>query len=68
MVTVLDVDDEAAAHYADIVVELRRGGTPLPTNDIRIAALAAREGATVVTTDGHFSKTGRIGSLILAEP
>ena len=68
VVTVLDVDDEAAAHYADIVVELRRGGTPLPTNDIWIAALAAREGATVVTTDGHFSRIGRIGSLILAEP
>lgn len=65
VVAALDVDDEAAAHYADIVVELRRAGTPLPTNDIWIAALAAREGATVVTTDCHFDRIGRIGSLIL---
>ena len=67
VVTILDVDDEAAAHYADIVVELRRAGTPLPTNDIWIAALAAREGATVVTTDRHFARIGRVGSVILAE-
>lgn len=68
VVTILDVDDDAAAHYADIVVELRRAGTPLPTNDIWIAALAARDGATVVTTDGHFARIGRIGSVILAQP
>ena len=54
-VATLNVDDEAASHYADIVVELRRLGTPIPTNDIWIAALAAREGATVLTTDGHFA-------------
>ena len=66
VVAILNVDDEAASHYADIVVELRRSGTPLPTNDIWIAALAAREGATVVTADGHFAHIGRVGSLILS--
>lgn len=66
VVAILNVDDEAASHYADIVVELRRSGTPLPTNDIWIAALAAREGATVVTADGHFAHIGRAGSLILS--
>ncbi len=66
VVAVLDVDDEAALHYADIVVELRRGGTPVPTNDIWIAALAAREGATVLTSDGHFAHIGRVGSVILS--
>ncbi len=63
---ILNVDDEAASHYADIVVELRRHGTPIPTNDIWIAALAAREGATVLTTDGHFADIGRVGSVILS--
>ena len=66
VVAILNVDDEAASHYADIVVELRRSGTPLPTNDIWIAALAAREGATVVTADGHFAYIGRVGSLIVS--
>ena len=31
-----------------------------------IAALAAREGATVLTTDDHFTDIGRIGSVILS--
>ena len=65
-VAVLTVDDEAASHYVDIVVELRRHGTPIPTNDICIAALAAREGATVLTSDGHSARIGRVGSVILS--
>ena len=65
-VAILAADDEAALHYADIVVELRRRGTPIPTNDIWIAALAAREGATVLTCDGHFAHIGRAGSVILS--
>ena len=65
-VAILSVDDEVASHYADIVVELRRRGTPIPTNDIWIAALAAREGATVLTSDGHFAYIGRVGSVILS--
>ena len=63
--SVLDVDDEAASIYAEIVVELRRAGTPLPTNDIWIAALAAREGLTVLTFDRHFERIGRVGKIIL---
>ena len=53
-VSVLVVDEEAAGHHADLMVELRRAGTPVPTNDVWIAALALREGATVLTCDGHF--------------
>lgn len=62
----LDVDDEAASLYADLIVQLRRDGTPLPTNDLWIAALAAREGAMVVTYDEHFRRIRRVGSLVLA--
>lgn len=60
-VTVLDVDDEAASIYADLVVTLRRAGTPIPTTDLWIAAVAAREGATVLTYDAHYEKIGRVG-------
>jgi len=41
VVHVLDVDDEAAQIYSEIVA-----GTPIPSNDIWIAAVAAREGCT----------------------
>lgn len=66
VVHLLAVDDEAAQIYADIVVALRAAGTPVPTNDIWIAAVSAREGATVVTFDGHFAAIGRVGHRILA--
>jgi predicted nucleic acid-binding protein len=65
VVHVLDVDDDAATVYADIVTALRAAGTPLPTNDIWIAAVAAREGATVVTYDAHFRAISRVGSRVL---
>jgi tRNA(fMet)-specific endonuclease VapC len=65
VVRILDVDDEAASCYADLVVDLRKAGTPLPTNDIWIAALAVREGATVITYDRHFEEIPRVGCKIL---
>ncbi len=65
VVEVLEVDDATSRIYAEIVVALRQAGTPLPTNDIWIAALAARSGATVVTYDAHFEAIGRVGAAIL---
>ncbi|MBW2526998.1 MAG: type II toxin-antitoxin system VapC family toxin [Deltaproteobacteria bacterium] len=64
-VAIVEVDDEAASIYADIVVALREAGTPVPTNDIWIAATAVRERATVVTYDRHFSQIRRAGVRIL---
>jgi predicted nucleic acid-binding protein len=64
-VKVLDVDTDAACNYADIVVDLRKKGTPIPTNDVWIASLAIREGATVLTFDAHFSHIERLAVLRL---
>lgn len=65
-VHVLDVDEEASEIYAEIVVALRAARTPVPTNDIWIAAVAAREGVHVVTYDAHFSQIARVGTYVLA--
>jgi tRNA(fMet)-specific endonuclease VapC len=62
----IPVDGEVARTYAEIVVELRQAGTPLPTKDVWIAASAARVGATVLTFDEHFNSIRRVGSVILA--
>lgn len=59
------VDGEVSRHYAEIVVDLRRAGTPLPTNDVWIAATAARVGAPVLTADRHFEAITRVGAVIL---
>ena len=61
----LPVDGDIARIYGEIVTALRRAGTPLPTNDIWIAATAARAGATVLTYDPHFRAIERVGCVIL---
>lgn len=65
VVQVLPVDSETSRHYAGIVAELRKAGTPLPTNDIWIAATAARNGTTVLTCDDHFERIARVGSIVV---
>jgi tRNA(fMet)-specific endonuclease VapC len=64
VVETLAVDAEVARIYAEIVVDLRKAGTPLPTNDIWVAATAVRAGASVVTYDSHFSKIKRVASIV----
>ena len=61
----LPIDSAIGQIYAEIVVELRRNGTPIPSNDIWIAATAANADAIVVTYDAHFSAIQRVGCLLL---
>lgn len=65
VVQVLPVDSETSRQYAEIVAELRKAGTPLPTNDIWVAATAARNGATVLTCDAHFGRISRVGAVVV---
>lgn len=66
-VQILEIDDVASSIYAEIVIALREAGTPIPTNDIWIAAAAAREGAVVATYDQHFRRIGRVGVRLMGE-
>jgi tRNA(fMet)-specific endonuclease VapC len=68
VVEALVVDPQVTHHYATIVTDLRRAGTPLPTNDIWIAATAARHSATVLTYDEHFKHIMTVGTVILDPP
>jgi predicted nucleic acid-binding protein len=65
IVSVLPVDADVARVFADVVSDLRRAGRPLPTNDIWIAATAARAGATILTYDSHFESITRVGSHVI---
>ena len=62
----LVIDRDVGQVYSEIVVALRSLGTPIPTNDIWIAAAAARSGATLLTYDSHFASIQRTGSLVLS--
>jgi tRNA(fMet)-specific endonuclease VapC len=53
-VVVVAVTDNVAERYAAIVTSLKRQGTPIPTNDIWIAATALENGGRVVAYDSHF--------------
>ncbi len=66
VVEVLAVTDEVADIYADLVLDLKRAGTPLPANDIWIAAVAVRHGASILTYDTHFRTITRASARILA--
>ena len=64
-VEIVPVDEYVAQIYGEIFADLRARGRPLPTNDIWIAASAARAGATLLTFDVHFREIVRVGTLIL---
>ena len=52
--SVLPVLEPTTHHYAAICHNLRTAGTPIPTNDAWIAALALEHGLPIVTRDQHF--------------
>lgn len=51
--------------YASLYRQLRKQGTPIPTNDLWIAALTLQHGLTLATRDRHF---GSLPQLSLLEP
>jgi tRNA(fMet)-specific endonuclease VapC len=51
---VIPVVRETAERYAEIRHELKTVGTPIPTNDLWIAALARQHQLQIVTRDAHF--------------
>lgn len=53
-VTELYPDNNTTNHYAYLFYQLRKQGTPIPTNDIWIAALTIQHNLTLVTLDRHF--------------
>ena len=53
-VSLLPVTRTTADRFGRLAAKLRRAGTPIPTNDIWIAAHAFESGAELVTFDRHF--------------
>ena len=45
---------ETAEQYARLFAQLKRAGTPVPDNDLWIAALALEHDLVLVTRDAHF--------------
>lgn len=54
-ISVIDIDKDISFRYGFIVKDLRKQGTPIPTNDIWIAASNMEKGALLLSRDKHFS-------------
>ena len=59
-VEIANVTSRTAERYAAIFQWLRSQGTPIPTNDIWIAAVAMEKGADLLSADGHFEQVPQI--------
>jgi tRNA(fMet)-specific endonuclease VapC len=59
-VAALFPDDQTTLYYASVQQQLRRQGTPIPTNDLWIAALALQYNLTLHSRDGHFDRLPQI--------
>jgi predicted nucleic acid-binding protein len=55
-VALYGIDQDTAEYYCVVLNQLQKQGTPIPTNDIWIAATAFQYGLQLYTLDGHFAK------------
>ena len=59
-VAVLDISESTAERYAVILNFLRSQGTPIPANDVWIAASAMEHSLRVLTRDAHHLKVPQV--------
>lgn len=64
-VHVTTVSASVARHYGRVFATLRRAGTPVPANDMWIAACAIDQGACLLTFDHDFDRIAALDSIVL---
>ena len=65
IVELAQIGDLTSDRYSRIAAQLKRQGTPIPTNDIWIAAQTMEHGVELITSDQHFEK---ISGLVYSIP
>jgi tRNA(fMet)-specific endonuclease VapC len=60
---VLNPDQDTSKHYGKIAAQLARSGTPIPQNDIWMAALSIQCGLPLATADRHFQQVEGLNAL-----
>jgi predicted nucleic acid-binding protein len=64
-VTVIPTTPSVARHYGRIYAALRRAGTPIPANDIWIAAATRDTGACLIAFDTDFKRVQDLDCIVL---
>jgi tRNA(fMet)-specific endonuclease VapC len=59
-VSILGLDEETTERYAAIRDYVRQHGSPIPVNDLWIAASAAQHGFRLLALDDHFKRVPQI--------
>jgi tRNA(fMet)-specific endonuclease VapC len=59
-VATLYADEQTTHHYANVYRQLRKQGTPIPTNDMWIAALVLQHSLVLFARDVHFDALAQI--------
>jgi tRNA(fMet)-specific endonuclease VapC len=59
-VRTLFADDQTTHHYASVYRQLRKQGTPIPTNDMWLAALVLQHNLALHARDKHFDRLPQI--------
>jgi len=59
-VHVLFADHQTTHHYAALFLQLRKQGTPIPTNDIWLAALVLQHNLVLHARDKHFDQLPQV--------
>ena len=59
----LFADEGTTRIYGTLYRQLRQQGTPVPTNDLWIAALVVEHGLVLATRDAHFKKLPQLERL-----
>lgn len=58
----LYADEQTTHHYAALYQQLRRQGTPIPINDLWLAALVVQHGLLLYARDSHFDHLPQIAT------
>jgi tRNA(fMet)-specific endonuclease VapC len=59
-VGVLCADEQTTHHYAKVYLQLRKQGTPIPANDMWVAALVLQHSLVLCARDAHFDSLAQI--------
>ena len=63
-VEVAPLEEVTADRYSRIVMQLKKDGSPIPINDVWIAAQAMEHGAELLTSDRHFERVAGLACTI----